>query len=141
MNYRSINPDKVKYEMRMVQGQDPFVKHKRKTGGFGRFLSGIGKLFGAIAAPLSFIFPPAAIAAAGMYGIGKIGDRMQYSAYMKGMQRQGVHQAGGAAAFPGMEDVMGGGRQAALSPIQADILNVLYARNDLMMESSRAMEA
>jgi hypothetical protein len=126
----------------MVQGQDPFVKHQRRPGGFGRFLSGIGKLFGAIAMPLSFLFPPAAIGALGMYGLSKIGDQIQMKSQMNAMQKMGQHQAS-QAIFPGMEDVMGGGpRQAAsISPIQADILNVLYARNDLMNESSHAMES
>lgn len=136
MNYRPIQPDTVKYEMRMVQGQDPFTVHQKKTGGFGRFLSSVGRFFGAIAAPLSFIFPPAMIGALGAYGLGKIGDQIQYKSYSKAMQLGAVHTPTNAA-FPGAEDIMGGG---PVSPIQADILNVLYSRNDLMMESSHAME-
>lgn len=140
MNYMPVQPDLVKYEMRMVQGQDPFVKHQKRPGGFGRFLSSVGRLFGAIAMPLSFIFPPAAIGALGMYGLGKIGDQIQSKAYMKHAQQQSVHQPT-RASFPGMEAMMGGRRQASYSPMQTDVLNVLHARNDLMMESSHEIEA
>ena len=135
-----IQPDRVKYEMRMVQGQDPFVKHQKRSGGFGRFLSSIGRLFGAIAMPLSFIFPPAAIGALGAYGLGKIGDQIQTKAYTKQMQQQGAHTPT-RASFPGMEAMMGGSRQASYTPMQTDVLNVLYARNDMMMESSHEIEA
>ena len=143
MDFRPVKPDVVKYEMRMVRGEDPITKHQKKPGGFGRFLSGIGKLFGAIAMPLSIIFPPAMIGALGAYGLGKIGDQIQMKSYQKVMQQQMSHQpAGSNVSFPGMEGYLssGGGKDQGLSPIQADVLNVLYARNDLMMESSHAME-
>lgn len=122
--------------MRMVSGEDPFAKHQKQPGGFGRFLSGVGRLLGAVAMPFSFIFPPAMIGALSAYGLGQIGDQVQQKTYMKSMQQQASHQAQ-QVAFPGMEDVMGG---AQLSPVQTDVLNVLYARNDLMMESAHAIK-
>ena len=69
MSLNTIKPDLVRYEMRMVQGQNPHVREQKKPGAFGRFLSGMGKILGSIAMPLSFIFPPAALGAAGMYGV------------------------------------------------------------------------
>lgn len=138
MDFRPVNPDMVKYEMRMVQGQDPFAKHQKQPGAFGRFLSGMGRVLGAVAMPLSILFPPAMIGALGAYGMGKIGDQIQYKAYTKAVGQQQAHQAT-QVSFPGMEGGFGGA-QAALSPVQADVLNVLYARNDLMMESAHAIE-
>jgi len=136
VDFRPIKPDMVKYEMRMVRGEDPFMKHQKKPGGFGRFLSGIGKFFGAVAMPLSFIFPPAMIGALGAYGLGQIGDQMQYKSYMKVAQQQATQQ-GTNVSFPGMSGVMGGGPGGGqLSSVQADILNVLYSRNDMMMDSA-----
>lgn len=140
MDFRPIQPDQVKYEMRVVKGEDPFVKHRKRPGGFGRFLSSIGRIFGAIAAPLSLIFPPAMIGALGAYGLSSIGDKIQYKAHMRSAQQAGQHQN---VSFPGMDWGalgMGGGPQASISPVQAEALNVLYARNDLMMESAHAME-
>lgn len=142
MDFRPIKPDLVKYEMRMVQGEDAFVKHQRRPGGFGRFLSSIGRILGAVAAPLSIFFPPAMIGALGAYGLGKIGDQIQTKAYQKQAEQQAVHGGARNVVFPGMDGAASGGgiRPAALSSVQADILNVLYARNDLMMESAHAME-
>lgn len=139
MDFQPIKPDMVKYEMRMVQGQDPFTKHQKRPGGFGRFLSGIGKLFGALAMPFSLICPPAMIGALGAYGLGQIGDQIQYSSYQKAAQQQAAHQTQNVS-FPGMEDMFGGRPTAPISAVQADVLNVLYSRNDLMMESAHAME-
>lgn len=135
MDYRSIKPDQVKYEMRMVQGEDPFAKHQKRPGGFGRFLSGLGRVVGSLAMPFSLLFPPAMIGALSMYGIGQIGDQVQASAYSKAMQQQAAHQ-GQHASFPGMEDMFGGAPAYQLSAVQSDVLNVLYARNDLMLESA-----
>lgn len=139
MDFRPVKPDQVRYEMRMVQGRDPFEKHQKSPGAFGRFLSGVGRLFGALAMPFSIFCPPAMIGALGMYGLGKVGDQIQYSSYMKQAQQQQTHQAQ-KVAFPGMEDVFGGPQVTPLSSVQSDVLNVLYARNDMMMESARAIE-
>ena len=121
----------------MVQGIDPHVREKRKPGFFGRLLSGIGRVLGAVAAPLSFIFPSAAIAAAGMYGIGKIGDQMQISAAAKQQQKQ--QQAMQPVAYPGMEMGAPGATPAAfdVSAQDAQVMDVLFARGD----SQKAMTA
>jgi hypothetical protein len=138
VSFSKVQPTLVKYEMRMVQGIDPTVREQRKPGFFGRLLSGIGKVLGAVAAPLSFIFPPAAIAAAGMYGMSKIGDQMQVSAYKKQAQKQ--QQAMQPAVYPGMELDSSNIRGASfdVSTQDAQIMDVLYSRGDAqtaMMQS------
>lgn len=132
MDFKAVKPDLVRYEMRVAQGQDPFAIHQKKPGGFGRFLSSVGRFFGAVAAPFSIFFPPAMIGALGMYGLGQMGDQIQAKAYMNAAQKGANAQT---IAYPGMEDTMGG-PQAAMSPMQQDVLNVLYARNDAMLESA-----
>lgn len=133
MSLNTIQPDLVRYEMRMVQGVDPHVREQKKPGGFGRFLSGLGKILGAVAAPLSFIFPPAAIGAAGMYGVGAIGDTIQAKAYSKAaekMQRDNVQQA----VFPGVE-IEGMSVEPAsydLSARDQQVMQVLGARGGAM---------
>lgn len=101
MSLNTIKPDMVRYEMRMVQGVDPNVREQKRPGAFGRFLSGMGKILGAVAMPLSFIFPPAAIAAAGMYGVGSIGDGMQNRAVAKTQEK--AQRDAQPASFPGIE--------------------------------------
>lgn len=139
MQFSPIQPDLVKYEMRMVQGVDATVKEQKKPGFFGRLLSGLGRVFGAVAAPLSFIFPPAAIAAAGMYGLSSIGDQMQAKAYAKQaekMQREGQTQV----SFPGLQ------LDSSLAPASFDIsaadervMNVLFARGDAMTQMAQSI--
>lgn len=140
MEFRPIRPDMVKYEMRVVSGEDPFAERQKTPGAFGRFLSGIGRLFGAVAAPMSLIFPPAAIGAAGMYGIGQIGDQMQYRTYMRMQQQQ---QAPQTISFPGLEAGAGGGITPASGPgisaADQTVMDVLFARNDMMMDSAQAI--
>jgi len=138
MAFNQIRPDFVRYEMRMVQGEEPFAVHQKRPGGFGRFLSGLGKVLGAIAAPFSFIFPPAMIGALTMYGLGSIGDRIQAAAYNKQMKNEMLRQAS-QVVIPGMED--GGALTLTGGAFPAeDVLNVLYARNDMMMESVEKMK-
>lgn len=139
MEFSTIRPDMVKYEMRMVSGEDPFAQERKMPGGFGRFLSGVGRFFSAIAAPMSLIFPPAAIGAAGMYGIGQIGDQMQFRAYQKMMQQQGGAQS---ISYPGLDlseagnyTPMSGGNYS-MSSQQESVMGVLFARNDMMLDSA-----
>jgi hypothetical protein len=141
MNFNPVKPDVIKYEMRMVSGENPMAEQQKKPGAFGRFLSGVGKFFGAVAAPLSLIFPPAAIGAAGMYGVGQIGDQMQYKSYQKMMDQQSTPQY---ISYPGMDIVPtpGGvpvskapGYQASL--MDERVMDVLFARNDMMLESAK----
>lgn len=139
MSFSPVQPTLVKYEMKMVQGIDPHVREQRKPGFFGRLLSGIGRVFGAIAAPLSFIFPPAAIAAAGMYGLGKIGDQVQMSAYKKMQQKQQV--AAQPVSYPGMELDASGVSPASfdVSARDAQIMDVLFARGDASASMTAGM--
>ncbi len=134
MSFSPVNKTLVRYEMRSVQGVDPNAREQRKPGFFGRLLSGVGKVLGAVAAPLSFIFPPAAIAAAGMYGMGKIGDVMQAKSMQKVAEKQ--QQAMQPVSYPGMEldyssmspasfDVSSGDRQ---------VMQVLGARGNMQTE-------
>jgi len=134
----TIQPDMVRYEMRMVQGQDPLVREQKRPGGFGRFLSGLGKILGAVAAPLSFIFPPAAIGAAGMYGLGTIGDQMQVKSYQRAAEKVQKERPQ-AAAFPGVE-IDGMPVQPAsydLSARDQQVMKVLDARGTSMSAMSQ----
>ncbi len=141
MNFSPIKPDVVKYEMRMVSGDNPFAEKQKTPGAFGRFLSGVGKFFGSVSLPLSFVFPPAAIAAAGMYGVGTIGDQMQSRAYMKAAQQQ--QQGALPVSYPGLDlsptasnFQMSGGPIQPLSAKQEAVMDVLFARNDMMLDSA-----
>ena len=97
----TVHPDLVRFEMRMVQGQDPNVREQKRPGAFGRFLSGIGKVLGAVAMPLSLIFPPAGLAAAGMYGLGALGDGLNAKAQAK-MQEKAQRESMTNVSFPGL---------------------------------------
>lgn len=105
MDFGRIQPDAIKYEVRQLSGTDIRASQQRKHGGFGRFLSGLGRILGAIAAPLSFIFPPAAIGAAAAYGVSKIGDMVQISGAKKTMEQQ-ADQSGqlGQVYIPGLTE-------------------------------------
>lgn len=121
----------------MVSGEDPFAQQQRAPGAFGRFLSGMGRFFGAVALPMSLIFPPAAIGAAGMYGMGQIGDQMQSKAYQKMMQQQANPQT---VSYPGLDlsSSGGGATPAGLEMSRQDdaVMDVLFARNDMMLDSA-----
>lgn len=133
MALNTIQPDLVRYEMRVVQGVDPHVREQKRPGAFGRFLSGLGKVLGAVAMPLSFIFPPAAIGAAGMYGIGAIGDQVQARAYGRAAEKMQREQAT-QVVFPGLESPGTGIRPAAfdLSVRDQQVMDVLDARSGAM---------
>lgn len=136
--FNTVRPDIVRYEMRMVQGVDPHVQHQKKPGFFGRLLSGFGKVLGAIAAPLSFIFPPAAIAAAGMYGIGTIGDQMQGRAYAKAAEKQARDRTTNVV-FPGLDIGMGSPLQPVSGPAagEMEIGRVLESRGNTVSQMSQ----
>ncbi len=139
MALNTIQPDMVKFEMRMVQGENPHAREQKKPGAFGRFLSGLGRVLGSVAMPLSFIFPPAAIGAAGMYGIGQIGDQVQTRAYANAAEKAQRQQATNVA-FPGLQ--LGGAsavRPAAFDMTGRDqsVMDVLSARGGSMSEMSQ----
>ncbi|MDO8526548.1 MAG: hypothetical protein Q7T03_02550 [Deltaproteobacteria bacterium] len=133
MDFQGVRPDLVKYEMRQTTGTPAWQKDVKKPGAFGRFLSGVGKFFGAVAAPLSFIFPPAALAAAGMYGAGAIGDQVQAKSYQRQMETQAQKNPQNIS-FPGLDAGGVGGIQPAsssgVSPQGEMVMNVLFSRDD-----------
>ena len=140
MSINTVKPDLVRFEMRMVQGQDVHEREKKRPGAFGRFLSGIGKILGSIAMPLSFIFPPAAIGAAGMYGLGAIGDQVQGRAYARAaekMQKERPQQA----SFPGLEIDGMGPRPASfdISTRDQQVMQVLDARGGALNEMAHTL--
>lgn len=140
MEFQPIKPDLVRYEMRMVQGTNPHAQEQKRPGAFARFLSGTGKILGSVAMPLSFIFPPAAIGAAGMYGAGAIGDQMQQriaTQQMEQMQRQ--QQT--TVSFPGLGVGGQSGLQPASGTVEAydqDVMNVLFHSNEAMIENAHS---
>lgn len=137
MALNTIQPDLVRFEMRTVQGQDPRVREQRRPGAFGRFLSGVGRVLGAVAMPLSFLFPPAAIAAAGMYGGATIGDNMQARAYAKATEKAQRENAT-TVSFPGLG--IGGGVVPAsfgVSSSDTEVMRVLDARGNSMTEMAQ----
>ncbi|MBI2346572.1 MAG: hypothetical protein HYV03_06795 [Deltaproteobacteria bacterium] len=141
MEFPRIKPDVIKYELRTISGEDIHEK-VRRPGGFARFLSGVGRLFGAIAAPLAFLFPPAAIGAAAAYGATSVGDMLQGRAYRKFAAQQ---QGGGAPLYlPGLEqsahDLTKDGPLAQpVSQREQQALDLLAARNDLMLATAAQM--
>lgn len=127
MNFQGVRPDLVKFEMRQTSGRPAWMKEAKRPGFFGRLLSGLGRLVAGVAAPLSFIFPPAALAAAGMYGVGQIGDQIQYRAYQKAMENQSQLQN---ASFPGLD--LGGSSFRPASSVSAQdqrVMDVLFSRD------------
>lgn len=122
--------------MRMVQGQNPHEREQKRPGAFGRFLSGVGKVLGAVAMPLSFLFPPAAIGAAGMYGMGQIGDGLQQRAYTRAYEKQ-MKDSMTRVSFPGLG--VGGSSQiqpaaGTMGANDQQVMQVLDARGGSMTE-------
>lgn len=140
MEFRSVEPSLIKYEMRMVQGIDPHVREQKKPGFFGRLLSGLGRVLGSVAMPLSFIFPPAAIGAAGMYGLGQIGDQMQMKAAQKQMEKMQREQQT-QVAFPGLQMGQPGIQPAGfdISARDAQVMDVLFTRGDVMTQMAHSI--
>ncbi len=143
VNFSGIKPDAIKYEIRHLSGQDVHTAEQKKRGGFGRFLSGLGRILGAVAAPLSFVFPPAALVAAGAYAGSQVGDMLQQKAVTKMIkERQG--QSGGSGQELGQVYIPGLTQTAmdltsdtvkVFNPAQQqaanNVVNVLVARNDV----------
>lgn len=137
----TVKPDLVRYEMKVVQGQDPTVREQKKPGAFGRFLSGVGKVLGSMAMPLSFIFPPAAIGAAGMYGLGAVGDGMQNRSNARTAEKAQRDNMT-TVSFPGLGvDSSAQIKPAAGTFVANDqaVMEVLGARGDSLTEMSNAI--
>lgn len=153
MAYDRIQPDYIKYEARVVQGQDPTEAERKRPGGFARFLSGCGKVLGAVAAPLSFIFPPAAIGAATMYGVGTLGDQMQQRNAQKEFEQMQRENAT-VISYPGLDASKSASNlrpasfgvtqqpqaQAGMTEQDAAVMSVLFARNTMMMQTGTQIE-
>lgn len=140
MEFQPVKPDLVKYEMRMVEGENPYQKEQKRPGAFARFMSGAGKVLGSMAMPMSLIFPPAAIGAAGMYGMGAIGDQMQQRIYVNELQKM-QQQSMTSVSFPGLGVGPGGVQPAAGSVPAADeqVMGILFQRNNAMLESAHGL--
>lgn len=144
MEFSPVRPDLIKYEMRYAGGVAPWEREVRRPGAFGRFLSGIGHFLGAVSMPLSILFPPAAIAAAGMYGVGGIGDQVQHRAYSRAMESQAKRQNVNVT-FPGLD--LGGATglkpaSASMEGISArdqEIMNLLFSRDASLGAMSKAL--
>lgn len=140
MDFQGVRPDLVKFEMRQATGTPAWAKEIKKPGFFGRLLSGMGRIVGATAAPLSFLFPPAALAAAGMYGVSALGDQMQYRAYEKAMHSASQRSLENVS-FPGLDLGNIGIQPAAhaVSPQDEQIMNVLFARDQASLQMAHAL--
>ena len=141
MEFQGVRPDLVKFEMRQATGTPAWQQEVKRPGGFGRFLSGIGRLFGAVAAPLSFIFPPAALATAGMYGAGAIGDQIQTKAYQRAMDADAKRNPQNVS-FPGLDLGQIGLQpvnQMSVSPQNEMVMHVLFQRDAASASMAQAI--
>jgi hypothetical protein len=151
MQFQPIQKDVLMYEILNLSGRPAAQAQRKRHGAFGRFLSGLGRFVGAIAAPLSFLFPPAGIAAAASYVGAGIGDFIQQKAAVKVMKQQNRDvmdaQQMGQIYIPGLTQVsMDLTRDTGMnlfSPTEAAAVNqvtdVLVARNTLDMEIAQSM--
>lgn len=140
MEFKGIQPDLVRFEMRRTSGAPAWEKEVKKSGGFSRFLSGMGRLLGSVSAPLSFVFPPMALASAGMYGLAGVGDYVQSKHYGRIMEAQ-ANKGMQNVVFPGMD---GGQSQGMTQPVgyavsaqQDQVVDILFAREDAMLHMAQ----
>lgn len=146
MDFNPVSPDIIKFEMRGMGGDPAAAQEKRKSGGFGRFLSGLFKFIAAPLGVLGAVFPPAMIGAAGAYGLGAVGDQMQARAAAKNAQASAPPPQ---YFFPGVDTGAMVDASASLSPesapvptaMQQRVMDVLYARNDAVIDSTAAFRA
>ena len=146
MEFQPVRPDLVHYQVRQTQGTPIWAQETKKPGGFGRFLSGMGRVLGAVSLPLSFVFPPAALAAAGMYGTSQIGDVIQARAYTKAIEQQQVQSQASYVVYPGLD--MGGGSANTMQPAAASqsygardeqVMNVLFSRDNALHSMAESL--
>lgn len=148
MEFNPVSPDIIKYEMRGMGGSPAVGQERKKRGGFGRFLSGLFKFIAAPLTVLGAVFPPAAIGAAGAYGLGAVGDQMQARAAEKDAIQHNpppVQYFLPGVDTGGMTEPVAGHGKASAAPaptaLQQRVVDVLYARNDAMMDSTSAFRA
>lgn len=147
MEFNAVNADTIKFEMRGMSGDTAVTQEKKKKGFFGRLFSGLLKL---VAAPLSVLgmaIPPAGLAAAGAYGLSQTIDIAQANSAAK-RAAQNVPAQPQSYYLPGvdtggMSDAASGaapGSTAVPSAMRQQVMDVLYARNDAMMDSTAAFK-
>ncbi len=145
MEFQPVRPDLISYQVRQTQGTPIWAKETKTPGGFGRFLSGMGRVLGAVSLPLSFVFPPAALAAAGMYGASQIGDIVQARSYTKAIEQSQVQQQASYVVYPGLDM---GGAGPRMQPAAANqsygardeqVMNVLFARDGALHSMAEGM--
>lgn len=142
MNFQGVRPDLVKFEMRQATGTPAWQKEIKGPGFFGRLLSGVGRIAGAVAAPFSFMFPPAMLATAGMYGVAGIGDQMQYRAYERAMNSASQRNLQNVS-FPGLDLSGGAGAvqpaSGGVSSHDEMVMNVLFARDQASLSMAHEL--
>lgn len=141
MEFSRLQPDVIKFEVRQLSGQSINQSVEKNRGGFARFLSGLGRFTSAVMAPLSFVFPPAAIGAAASYGLAQTGDILQGSAMRKTMEQQGSQQGAelGNSFIPGLTQNsmdLTSDHGKVFDPLQQSRQNILATRNDLDMSAA-----
>lgn len=148
MDFNAVNADTIKFEMRGMSGDTAIHQEKKKKGFFGRLFSGLLKFVTAPLSVLGAVFPPAGLAAAGTYGLSQTIDIAQansaakraaqntpvqpQSYFLPGVDTGGMSDAASSAA-PNSASVPTAMRQ--------QVMDVLYARNDAMMDSTAAFKA
>lgn len=134
--------DNVRFEMRYAGGVNPFEQERQVPGAGARKTSTFARVLGGALLPFSFFFPPAAIGAALAYGASGIAESKARKAEMRAVQNQ---QGPPPVYFPGLEG--GGGGQGAaysssgqpMAPVSASdsmVMQVLYHRNEMMMDQT-----
>lgn len=144
MDFARLQPDVIKYEVRRLSGDPIGQARQKKPGGFARFLSGLGRLAGAVMGPLSFVFPPAAIGAAASYGLSQTGDIMQGGAARKMLQQQQDAQGDmGQVYIPGLTQTsmdLTSEQGKVFKPMTVrdqQATQILVARNDLDLATAQ----
>ncbi len=145
MDFNPVNADTIKFEMRGMSGDTAVGQEKKKKGFFGRLFSGLLKFMTAPLSVLGAVFPPAGLAAAGTYGLAQTIDIAQANSAARHAAQNAPVQPQ-SYYFPGVDT---GGMSAAASSaapgstpvptaMQQSVIDVLYARNGAMMDSTAA---
>lgn len=149
MDFNPVNADTIKFEMRGMSGDTAVTQEKKKKGFFGRLFSGLLKFVTAPLSVLGAVFPPAGLAAAGTYGLAQTIDIAQANSAAK-RAAQNVPAKSQSYYFPGVNTGGMSGATSGAAPsssasapvaMQQRVMDVLYARNDAMMDSTAAFKS